>query len=488
MNKGALEKLDTKPWLEAVLFVGVIYRIFGMRGALWLDELWALEWARSLPSAKAIFTGYYSENNHFIQSAWLFVVQESGASLVHRLFSFVCSVSLLGLLFIHAKQKGGYYRWLFILVATSYVFVLYGTEARGYSPMLLALYLVYVSSHRLYTSQSLWSVLLFWFACLLAASTHVGSLIFIAACLIGCIPRLGWLRSIQIGVFPCVLALLLWTGFISKVEEGSGAIGNEWFALSNLLSVGIGGPAVSISALGLVSFLVAIAVGVWLLRLLVVWTRRGGAQREFFLAGIVFLPVLGWALYRPDHLYARHFLPSLFIGYIFLAHVLEEAFLENRQRSHLIAGSFLVLFVVGNALHVLSLAHYGRDGYEEIVKRISVANGPIASDIPFRHEAMLRYHAEKLGVPLSVLDSGERPLNIPAWARLPVSSQEGESVACWYLSVNDPIIAVSQISDRYVFAGFYPSAALSGWGVSLFLHQQCQGASNGGSAPIHHKS
>lgn len=142
------------PWLELLLLVGVIYRVLGMRGALRLDELWAPERARSLPNAKAIFTGYYSENNHFIQSAWLFIVQESGESVVHRLFSFVCSLSLLGLLYIGAKQKDGHYRWLFILVATSYVFVLYGTEARGYSPMLLALYLVYVSSQRLFTHQS----------------------------------------------------------------------------------------------------------------------------------------------------------------------------------------------------------------------------------------------------------------------------------------------------------------------------------------------
>lgn len=493
MSGSAAHTLDHKspspfPWLELLLFVGVIYRVLGMRGALWLDELWALEWARSLPDVKAIFTGYYSENNHFLQSAWLFVVQESGSSVVHRLFSFACSVSLLGLLYIHAKQKGGYYRWLFVLIATSYVFVLYGTEARGYSPMLLALYLVYVSSQRLLTSQSLWSVFLFWFACLLAASTHVGSLIFIAACLIGCIPRLGWGRAIGIGIFPCALALLLWIGFISKVKEGSGAIGNEWFALSNLLSVGVGGPAVSISTLGLVSFLVAIAVGVWLLRLLVIWTKRGGMQREFFLAGIVFLPILGWALYRPDHLYARHFLPSLFIGYIFLAHLLEEVFSGSQQPSRLMSLSFLALFVVGNAVHVLSLAHYGRGGYEEIVKRISVANGAIASDIPFRHESMLRYHAARLGVSLSVLDADKRSANTPEWARLPVSPQEGEAVACWYLSVNEPIVAAPQISERYVFVEFYPSAALSGWGVSLFSHQQCQSDSSGGSDPTRHES
>lgn len=461
------------PWLEVVLFVGIFYRVFGVRGTLWLDELWALEWARSLPSAKAIFTGYFSENNHFLQSYWLFMVQESDASVIHRLFSFVCSVLLLGLLFAHAKQKGGYYRWLFILVATSYVFVLYGTEARGYSPMLLALYLVYLSSQRLFTDRSSWSILLFWSACLLAAVTHIGSFIFIAACLIGFIPRVGWLRSIGISIFPCVLVLLLWIGFISRVEEGSGAIGNEWFALSNLLSVGVGGPAVSIGALGLVSFLAAMAVGVWLLRLLMVWTKDGGAQKEFFVAGIVFLPVLGWVLYRPEHLYARHFLPALFIAYIFLAHLLEEAFAGGKHRSRRTAFSILVLFVVCNALHVMYLATYGRDGYEEIVKRIAVANGPIASDIPFRHEAMLRYHAKRQGVSLSVLDSEERPSNMPQWARLPVSSQEEETVACWYLSVNEPTVAVSQISDRYEFVGFYPSAALSGWGVSLFRHQQC---------------
>lgn len=476
------------PWLELLLFVGVIYRVLGMQGALWLDELWALEWARSLPSAKSIFTGYYSENNHFLQSAWLFIVQESGSSVVHRLFSFGCSVSLLGLLFIHAKQKGGYYQWLFVLVATSYVFVLYGTEARGYSPMLLALYLVYVSSQRLYTNPSLWYVLLFWFACLLAISSHLGSFMFIAAVLVGSIPRFGCIRSIMIGLFPCALLLWLWVGFISKIQESGGDVGNEWFALSNLLSVGVGGPAVSIGVLGLVSFLVALAVGVWLLRFLMIWTKRGGVQREFFLAGTVFLPALGWALYRPEHLYARHFLPSLFVGYIFLAHLLQEAFSENKQRSRLIAVAFLFLFVVANAIHIMSLAQYGRGGYDEIVKRISVANGPIVSDIPFRHEAMLRYHAQRLGVSLSVLDSDERPSNMPEWARLPVFSQEQETVACWYLSINDPMIAASQISDRYLLVGFYPSAALSGWGVSLFFHQQCQSDAKRTSDPSTHES
>jgi hypothetical protein len=61
------------PFILLLLF-GITLRLFAASGALWLDEVWALQVIRELETFAEIFSKYRSDNNHLLQSMWLYGV------------------------------------------------------------------------------------------------------------------------------------------------------------------------------------------------------------------------------------------------------------------------------------------------------------------------------------------------------------------------------------------------------------------------------
>jgi hypothetical protein len=475
--------------LVAALLVGVCFRLFGVLGPLWLDEVWSIQWISELSRPFSIFTEFHTENNHFLQSLWLYALQGSDAVFAKRFFSLLCSLALLLILFSKAWRDRGWRTYHFLLVSFSYFYVLYGTEARGYAPLLLALHLVYESAESYAKESRPVFLIAFWFSCVFAALSHLSAFLFLGAVLLGMLPRIGILRATLLGVVPILSLVAMWIGYLSQLSGGSGDLGGEFLAFADLFSVGIGGPAFSVSLWGMCAFLFAIFGAGLLLSQLVPYVLHQREGWVFYFTAILLLPLCSILLYQPESLYPRHFLPALVAAYIFGAHMLDEALRSGEQRGKTIASFVLCLYLVGGSIHCVWLSVYGRGAYPEVVGLIAAGGGAVMTDHPFRHQAMLRYYAERERVSLSryLCDEREAPSReqLPSWATLP--PEEGACVEDavdrappeWYLCSGPPLQTPEEVDlQHYELLRIFPAAALSGVELRLFRYREKRDATH----------
>lgn len=132
-------------WLKAetLLLIGILVLGFGLRlwaatGDLWFDEIWTVKSAQGLASAGEIFTQWISDNNHPLNSLYVFWFQEQTHAVSIRAFSIAVGTGSILAAYWAAAARGLRVRLLFAFqVAVAFPFVLYGSEARGFAGMSL---------------------------------------------------------------------------------------------------------------------------------------------------------------------------------------------------------------------------------------------------------------------------------------------------------------------------------------------------------------
>lgn len=125
--------------IVAATLVALAVRIAAARGGLWLDEAWSAVFAREAGTAiGALRIGH--DNNHILNTWWLQLVGWGASPIAMRGLSIACGSAVVPVAALIARRAGpraaALAAWLFAL---SPVLVTYGSEARGYAPMLLAL-------------------------------------------------------------------------------------------------------------------------------------------------------------------------------------------------------------------------------------------------------------------------------------------------------------------------------------------------------------
>lgn len=133
--------LERHLWVIAgAVLTGLFLRMRGAAGDLWLDEIWTLRLIGPATSVSDIFLRTPHDNNHYLNSAWLFAVGPEASTLAMRAASVVLGcLSVIAAAFATAKQAKTASVLAAALFATSYFFVHYGSEARGYSGMILCI-------------------------------------------------------------------------------------------------------------------------------------------------------------------------------------------------------------------------------------------------------------------------------------------------------------------------------------------------------------
>ncbi|MES2495920.1 MAG: hypothetical protein V4618_07390 [Pseudomonadota bacterium] len=133
-----------KIWLILLLptALGLALRIAGAQGDYWLDEAWSAVFARDAHTAVDALFAVDHDNVHFLNSIWLQLVGWGGSPLFGRALSIACGTAAIPVAGLIGLRRG---LWAAALTATLFaiapVLVTYGSEARGYAPMLLALLL-----------------------------------------------------------------------------------------------------------------------------------------------------------------------------------------------------------------------------------------------------------------------------------------------------------------------------------------------------------
>lgn len=132
-----------------MMALGLALRILAARGGLWLDEAWSVVMARQAAPVIGVFASINHDNNHHLNSLWLQLWAPTAPSVALRALSIAASTATIGVVgLLGARRSPATGIALAALFATSPVMLVYGSEARGYAPMLLALALAIAIADR----------------------------------------------------------------------------------------------------------------------------------------------------------------------------------------------------------------------------------------------------------------------------------------------------------------------------------------------------
>jgi hypothetical protein len=125
----------------AIVALGLALRIWCAQGPLWLDEIWSIENLAPLTRFWQVFWGISHDNNHFLNSLWLyFATRFSASELILRAPSIAMgSLTIAMMARLGARHSAAAALAAAAMTALSYFFVNYSVEARGYAGSALAL-------------------------------------------------------------------------------------------------------------------------------------------------------------------------------------------------------------------------------------------------------------------------------------------------------------------------------------------------------------
>ena len=365
-----------------ILLVSAALRFWGAQGDLWLDEIWTLNIASETDHAYLIFWGPYLDNNHFLNTLYIYLVGTQSPPVVLRglaVATGIASVAVAGLIGLRRSRREALINML--LFGLSYAMVHYASEARGYGPMILFILLGF-----------------YWLDAELEAPRKSHRFLFAGAMVLGFLSHPIYLaiiasygfwfffdrfrssRNVLRALDPSVrfflptlvlLTALLVSMALAIAQEGMAIGGGTWFEGSKLVgyAIHIGrillfefGVPLAVSPLIVVSvFLVFAASSVAIL----VW--RGDSRAWFYLASILLVPAGMLVSKTPIYFGTRHFLltgvPVLLLTGQCLAWATGTNLIGRAG-----AGVVLGLFVLGNSMHLSSFLEFGRGGYGSAVR------------------------------------------------------------------------------------------------------------------------
>ncbi|MGU3391091.1 hypothetical protein [Sphingomonas sp. M1A8_2b] len=126
--------------LAAITVLGLALRIWSARGGLWVDEAWSAVMVERARTPLGIFTAINHDNNHHLNSLWMLLCGYGAAPMALRALSIASGTASIIVAAAIGARRGATEALVTALVfAVSPMMVNYGSEARGYMPMLLAL-------------------------------------------------------------------------------------------------------------------------------------------------------------------------------------------------------------------------------------------------------------------------------------------------------------------------------------------------------------
>jgi hypothetical protein len=394
--------------VAAILALAAAIRIASSRNELWLDEVWSLEMARQVASPVEIFTVAKHDNNHFLNTLWLYAVRGHDAPVVLRAHSIVAGVLTVLVAWLVARRWGRAAGILAaVFTACSYPMLLYASEARGYALAACLGLLAFLLLERYVEGRRPASAALFCAVSILGFLSHLTFLHVYVGLAAWSIDR--WRRerpgSGEIGreVLACHaapllgLAALWWTSLRGRVvgggtEPGVGGLDGVLDAASLL----VGGPLHGIAR----AVCAVLALALTLRGLQVVARREGGFRGPAVFLAVAALasPAVLTPLLSPGFLFPRYFLVSASLAILLVAAALADAW-ERRGATRVAAASAAVLVVLGGAEPAAGLLRYGRGQYEEPLRLVAERGAPgplaIAGDHELRVGFVLAHYAKR---------------------------------------------------------------------------------------------
>lgn len=457
--------------LAAVVAFFAAVRLLGMGGDLWLDEIWSLHTVATLQSPVEILTRLLHDNNHPLNSLWLYLLGPTAPEWCYRLPAWLAGSAAVALAaavgrrqlrLLHPEAPAAQVDAAGLLTALlfggSYLMIHYASEARGYAPAVaFGLLAVWALLHAGPGAWRGWPPI-YWAACVLGLLSHLTVVSVMVAGLAWSLMgsreagRARWLRAAYWQVPPWLFFAVYYLAFVRRMLIGGGPPHSAVSILGETAAYTLGIPA----ALG-VSVALPLLIGGVLLALAMIWRAGGRALVGFYVLAIAVVPPLGIALGSSSALFPRYFsvpaaLALLLLGFG-LARLWARAGLWRGAAALLVA-----LFLAGNAAPLLRLARDGRGQYQAALRHVAEATPTavvtVSGDHDFRNEAVIQHYRGAVGP--------------DRWVRyLPAAHVPDEGTQWLFLHRLDgeppPGEVILDLRGRYRLDAVFPHAALSGW-------------------------
>jgi len=439
---------------------------------LWMDEIWSIELVRELHSALGVFTQTHHDNNHYLNSLFIYFCGQRGDWAGYRILSEIAGIGTIVLAWIIGARRDQWTAFFsMFLVSFSYVAILYSSEARGYAPLVFFCFLCFLSLESFFDKPRWQMAALFSLSAVLGLTSHLTFIIFLSASLIWPWLRLFQSESTLAGIAGWTFAFyaipLFYLGALYLIDLrylqiGGGTPISVLDGYGATLAWVLGGP----NASWLQRFTGAItAVG--LIAGLAMLIKERSSEWVFFVSATVVVP-LSMPLFEHGTLhYVRYFIVAFAFMLLLLGRVLARLW-QSGSVGKIASALFCLLFVALNGQDVGSLFNYGRCHLADAVRFMAdnSKEQPISfgGQQDFRTQFMLGFYwREMMGdQPANYYDHDHWPTEGPEWV---VFHKE---------SFTQPIPPGKRFTDKfgnwYELVRTYPTAPLSG--VHLFLYRK----------------
>lgn len=451
----------------------ILIRVLAAFNDLWMDEIWSIELVRELHSALGVFTQTHHDNNHYLNSLFIYFCGQRGNWPGYRILSEIAGVGTIVLAwFIGARRGKPTAFFSMFLVSFSYVLILYSSETRGYALLVFFCFACLLILQNFLAKPRWQLAALFSLSAVLGLTSHLTFFIFLCASLVWFCVHL-FQRNCSIArtaqwafacyALPLLYLVTLYFVDLRYLQIGGGTPIRILDGYRATLAWAFGGPnaspwqwlTVTLSVLGLVAGLLLLM-------------RAHSDEWILFLSAIVVMPLAMALIDRGTLHYVRYFIIALAFLLLLLATVLGRLFESGRLGK--IACAFLCLmFVALNGRNVESLLKFGRGHITEAVNfMVQSTKGPspftFGGEQDFRiHFVLAFYWREMMGdTPKAYYDHESWPAEGPEWV---IFHKE---------SFTQPVPPGKTFFDRfgnwYELVRSYPTAPLSG--VHWFLYRK----------------
>jgi len=452
----------TAPIMAAaiILLVAAGLRIWGAQNGLWLDEIWSLGLVGQVSSVTDIFFKIHQDNNHYLNTLFLYLLGNRGDWPGYRTLSVVAGIGTVALAGVIGKEKGKAGALIaMILTGFSYVLVLYSSEARGYSTLVFFSLLSYRSMRR-YLENPRWRIALeFSLSASLGFLSHLTflglflSLFLWSACVMagkpGGLKRLIPSLALPFGL-PSAVLTVLYLGDVKSMQIGGGTRQGLWHCYESAEAWALGMPPMTAAGFAVMMIFFGLAIQM-------LW-RQDRELILLFASGIAGVPLsLAW-WNRSEFLYVRYFIIPIALSLVLLASYLASLWRQPGYAGKVVTSLILALYLAANGTHLIALYQFGRGDDREALRYMTdMSGGPevtIGGDIDLRIGMVLVFYSS-LGVerrPIRYFTQYDWPAQGPEWF---VTEKE---------STEDPVSPanVEVAGHQYKLVRVFPSAPLSG--------------------------
>ena len=407
-------------WTILILGLAATLRVAATLGDLAIDEVWSLWFVRYKVRNIADIFALRHDNNHILNTMILYVLGSNALGICYRVAAAMASILAVWFSGRIAVRRGGFKAQLITLtlVGASYLLILYGSEARGYSYAICFAYLSWLCLLRIQEHGRWLDAGAFAISASLGFLAHLTFLYCYAG--FGVWAFLKWLKKpswiLPLALTPpFVVAGCLYLFFIRGMAIGGGPETTVASAVISTLSIIAGGPLYDDGAL-IAALLVLIMLGIGFVRL---WQYDRAMAACY--ATIIFVAPAS-VLFVTGHqlIYPRYFLIPVAFALLLIGNALAGLW-TSRWVERSIPIGLIVVFLIGNGWWTALLLIHGRGDYSHAMTWMAQnGNNPatISSDHDFRNGLMFAYFSTQLwptDPPLQYVDQSTVPSQGTDW-------------------------------------------------------------------------